>query len=627
MIRLPVNRHRVWQLAFDAVLIVGAWRLTFFLRFDQTTPVFYRHLLDWQVVALVVGIKLATFVLFGFYNRWWRYVSTRDMWGAARGVTVASAVAYLVLYAFPPANTSRLPRGVAALDFLVLLALVAGTRLLARTLIERPPAGLVAHGKEVLIIGAGDAGQLMVREMQRNRQLHYTPIGFVDDDPRKRGDRIHGVRVLGTTDELLHLLRDNKPDEVLIAIPSAPGRVRQQIVETCRAENVPVKTLPGLHELIAGDLNLGRQIRPVQVEDVLGRQQVEVDLELVAAYVKEKTVLVTGAGGSIGSELCRQLARLGAARLVLVDKGESALFEIERELVDERDFPAAIPVLANSGDRAKMRQVFERYRPEVLFHAAAYKHVGMLEANPLQAVANNVLATRALAEVAVEFGVERFVLISTDKAANPKNIMGQSKAVCEWIVESFALHPEVDTRFVAVRFGNVLGSSGSVIPIFRKQIERGGPVTVTNADMTRFFMTIPEASSLVVQAGAMGGRGQVYVLDMGEPVKILDLAKQMIRLSGRNEADIPIVFTGARAGEKVHEVLWNEGETVGPTSHPKIMRAARPQIDTSWLGEALAELERLVEEGDTLGVVAKLRAMVAEPVRTGREAVLEDTFH
>ncbi|MFL5961327.1 MAG: polysaccharide biosynthesis protein [Gaiellaceae bacterium] len=627
MIRLPVNRHRVWQLAFDAVLIVAAWRLTFFLRFDKTTPVFYRHLLDWQVVAMVVAIKLSVFVLFGFYNRWWRYVSTRDMWGAARGVTVASALTYLILYAFPPAITSRLPRSIAALDFLLLLAFVAGTRLLARTLIERPPGGIVAHGKEVLIVGAGDAGQLMVREMQRNRQLHYTPIGFVDDDPRKRGDRIHGVRVLGTTDDLKHVLRDNKPDEVLIAIPSAPGRVRQQIVETCRAEDVPVKTLPGLHELISGDLNLGRQIRPVQVEDVLGRQQVEVDLGLVATYVKEKTVLVTGAGGSIGSELCRQLARLGAARLVLVDKGESALFEIERELVDERDFPAAIPVLANSGDRAKMRGVFERYRPQVVFHAAAYKHVGMLEANPLQAVSNNVLATRSLAEVAVEFGVERFVLISTDKAANPKNVMGQSKAVCEWIVESFALHPEVDTRFVAVRFGNVLGSSGSVIPIFRKQIERGGPVTVTNPEMTRFFMTIPEASSLVVQAGAMGGRGQVYVLDMGEPVKILDLAKQMIRLSGRNEDDIPIIFTGARAGEKVHEVLWNEGEAVGPTSHPKIMRAARPQIDAAWLEESLAELERLVDEGDTLALVAKLRAMVQEPARTGREAVLEDTLH
>jgi FlaA1/EpsC-like NDP-sugar epimerase len=627
VIRLPVNRHRVWQLVFDAVLIVAAWRLTFFLRFDKTTPIFYRHLLDWQVVAMVVAIKLSVFVLFGFYNRWWRYVSTRDMWGAARGVTVASALTYLILYAFPPAVTSRLPRGIAALDFLLLLAFVAGTRLLARTLIERPAAGLVAHGKEVLIIGAGDAGQLMVREMQRNRQLHYSPIGFVDDDPRKRGDRIHGVRVLGTTDDLAHLLRDNKPDEVLIAIPSAPGRVRQMIVETCRAEDVPVKTLPGLHELIAGDLNLGRQIRPVQVEDVLGRQQVEVDLGLVAAYVKDKTVLVTGAGGSIGSELCRQLSRLGAARLVLVDKGESALFEIERELVDERDFSATIAVLANSGDRSKMRQVFEQYRPQVLFHAAAYKHVGMLESNPLQAVVNNVLATRALAEVAVEFGVERFVLISTDKAANPKNVMGQSKAVCEWIIESFALHPEVDTRFVAVRFGNVLGSSGSVIPIFRKQIEQGGPVRVTTPEMTRFFMTIPEASSLVVQAGAMGGRGQVYVLDMGEPVKILDLAKQMIRLSGRDEDDIPIIFTGARAGEKVHEVLWNEGEAVGPTSHPKIMRAARPQIDAGWLEESLADLERLVEEGDTLAVVAKLQAMVAEPVRTGREAVLEDTLH
>jgi FlaA1/EpsC-like NDP-sugar epimerase len=312
---------------------------------------------------------------------------------------------------------------------------------------------------------------------------------------------------------------------------------------------------------------------------------------------------------------------------VLVDKGESELFEIERELISERDFSAGIPVLGDVGDRAKMRQVFERYRPHVVFHAAAYKHVAMLEANPLQAVSNNVLGTRTLAEVAVESGVERFVLISTDKAANPKNVMGQSKAICEWIVESFALHPEVETRFVAVRFGNVLASSGSVIPIFRRQIERGGPVTVTNPEMTRFFMTIPEASSLVVQAGAMGGRGQVYVLDMGEPVSILELAKEMIRLSGRREEDVPIVFTGAKAGEKLHEVLWNDGETVGPTSHPKIMRAARAQIDPSWLEDALGELERLVDDGDTLGVVAKLGSMVSTPVRTGREPVLEDTLH
>ena len=626
--RLPVNRHRIWQLVFDAFLIAAAWRLTFFLSFDQKIPVYYRHYLDWQVTAEVIAITLATFVLFGFYDRWWRYVSTRDMWGAFRGVTVGCALTYLVLYAFPPAHTSRLPHRIPALDYLLLLAFVAGTRLLARSLIERPQGGsLVARGKEVLIVGAGDAGQLLIREMQRNRQLLYTPIGLVDDDPRKKDLRVHGVRVLGTTAELRHVLRDNRPDEVLIAIPSAAGRSRQQIVEDCRAENVPVKTLPGLHELIAGDVDLAGQIRPVQVEDVLGREQVEVDLGAVASYVKDKTVLVTGAGGSIGSELCRQLARLGVARLILVDKGESPLFDIERELVGERDFAAAIPVLGDCGDRAKMRQVFERYRPQVLFHAAAYKHVGMLEANPLEAVSNNVLATHTVGDVAVEFGVERFVLISTDKAANPKNMMGQSKAVCEWIIESFALRPDVDTRFVAVRFGNVLGSAGSVIPIFRRQIERGGPVTVTNPEMTRYFMTIPEASSLVVQAGAMGGRGQVYVLDMGEPVKILDLAKQMIRLSGRDEAEVPIVFTGAKAGEKLHESLWNDGEMVGPTSHPKIMRAARPAIDAEWLEEELGALERLVGDGDTLGVVSRLGQMVREPVRVGTEPVLEDTLH
>jgi FlaA1/EpsC-like NDP-sugar epimerase len=626
-VRFPVNRHRVWQLVFDAVLIVAAWRLTFFLRFDKTTPVFYRHLLDWDVVALIVGIKLATFVLSGFYNRWWRYVSTRDMWGAARGVTIASALTYLVLYAFPPEHTSRLPRSIAAFDFLLLLAFVAGTRLLARTLIERPPAGLVARGKEVLIVGAGDAGQLMAREMQRNRQLHYTPIGFVDDDPRKRGTRIVGVRVLGTTDDLVHVLRDNKPDEVLIAIPSAPGSVRQQIVEACRSERVPVKTLPGLNELISGDLNLAGQIRAVQVEDVLGRQQVEVDLELVSSYVKDRVVMVTGAGGSIGSEICRQLARLGAARLVLVDKGESALFEVERELRDERDYPGVTAALADCGDRGKMRGLFEQHQPEVVFHAAAYKHVAMLESNPIQAVANNVLGTRSLVEAAIEAGVDRFVLVSTDKAATPKNVMGRSKAICEWIVESYALRDDVDTRFVAVRFGNVLGSSGSVIPIFRRQIERGGPVTVRHPEMTRFFMTIPEASSLVIQAGAMGGRGQVYVLDMGEPVRILDLAKQMIRLSGRGEDDVPIVFTGVLPGEKIHEVLWSEGEMVGPTSHPKIMRAARATIDPEWLEESLAELERLVERADPLGIVAKLQTMVEEPHRIGTEAVLEDTLH
>jgi FlaA1/EpsC-like NDP-sugar epimerase len=362
------------------------------------------------------------------------------------------------------------------------------------------------------------------------------------------------------------------------------------------------------------------------VEDVLGREPVEVDVHSIAQYLSGETVLVTGAGGSIGAELCRQIARVEPARLVLVEQSESALFDIERELVGDRGFSAVATVLGDCGDRAKMSQVFERYRPTVVFHAAAYKHVALLEANPLEAVRNNALATRVIAEVAVEYGAGRFVLVSTDKAANPKNLLGQSKALCEWIVEAFGHRDDIRTRFVAVRFGNVLNSSGSVIPIFRRQIEKGGPVTVTHPEMTRYFMTIPEAVSLIVQAGAIGGRGQVYVLDMGEPVKIVDLARNMIRLSGKPESEIPIAFVGVRPGEKLHEELWTDGETVGPTSHPKILRAARPPIEAEWLEEELGELERMVGRGETLDVVSKLAAMLREPRRAGA-AILEDTLH
>jgi FlaA1/EpsC-like NDP-sugar epimerase len=614
---MPITRHRAWQLVADACLIALAWYLAFWLRFDHGIPRPY-HRLFVDTIGIVVPIKLAVFVLFGFYNRWWRYVSTRDMWGAARGVTVASLVADVVVYFAHPVKGFPLPRSIAITDWLLLLAFVAGSRLLARTLIERPAAGgLVARGREVIVVGAGDAGQLIIRELQKTRALGYTPIGLVDDDRRKKNLRIHGVRVLGTTDDLRRIIRDNRPDEVLIAIPSAAGEMRQRIVEITRDEGVPVKTLPALYELISGDVNLVAQIRPVQVEDVLGREQVEVDFDSIAAYLRDKTVLVTGAGGSIGAELCRQIARVEPARLVLVDNAERALFEIERELVDERGFPAAHPVLGDAKDREKLRRVFERYRPSVVFHAAAYKHVPLLEANPLESVRNNVFATRTVAEVAVEFGTERFVLVSTDKAANPKNVMGQSKTVCEWIVEAFGARDDVATRFVAVRFGNVLGSSGSVIPIFRRQIAKGGPVTVTHPEMTRFFMTIPEAVSLVVQAGAIGGRGQVYVLDMGEPVKIVDLARKMIRLSGKEpDRDVPIEIVGARPGEKLHEELWGDGELAEATGHAKILRAARPQIDAAWLEDELGELERLVDAGDTLGVVARLGAMVREPRRT-----------
>jgi FlaA1/EpsC-like NDP-sugar epimerase len=624
---IPVNRHRAWQLLADAGLIALAWWLAFWLRFDKGVPPPYHRLMV-DTILVVIAIKLAVFIVFGFYNRWWRYVSTRDMWGAARGVTVACLLADLVVYFAHPIKGFPLPRSVAVIDWLLLLAFVAGTRLIARSMIERPgAASLIARGKEVIIVGAGDAAQLVIREMLKAPALGYTPIGLIDDDPRKKNLRLHGIRVLGTTDDLRRILRDNPPDEVLIAIPSASGGTRQRVVEIAQDAGVPVKTLPGLYELISGDLNLTGQIRPVQVEDVLGREPVEVDVGSIAQYLAGETVLVSGSGGSIGAELCRQIARVEPARLILVEQSESGLFDIERELVDERRFSAVAPVLGDCGDRAKMSQVFERYRPTVVFHAAAYKHVALLEANPLEAVRNNTLATRVLADVAVEYGARRFVLVSTDKAANPKNLLGQSKALCEWIVEAYGHREEIKTRFVAVRFGNVLNSSGSVVPIFRRQIAKGGPVTVTHPEMTRFFMTIPEAVSLIVQAGAIGGRGQVYVLDMGEPVKILDVARNMIRLSGKTpEGEVPITFVGVRPGEKLHEELWTEGETVGPTSHPKILRAARPPIDVEWLDHELEELGRMVSRGETLDVVSKLAAMLRDPQRAGA-AVLEDTLH
>jgi FlaA1/EpsC-like NDP-sugar epimerase len=621
---IPVNRHRLWQLVADAALIAAAWFFAFQLRFDFNVPPTFADGL-WVTIALVVAIKLAVFVALGFYNRWWRYVSTRDMWRAALGVLVASVLAALAVYFADPFER-RLPRGVVLIDFVLLLGLVAGTRLAARTIFERPGASsLVARGKEVIVVGAGDAGQLVIREMQRSRQLGYTPIGLVDDDPRKKNLRVHGVRVLGTTKELPHVLRDNRPDELLIAIPSASGEDRQKVVEVARREGIPVKTLPGLYELIADEENLAGRIRPVQVEDVLGREPVEVDLDAISEYLQGQTVLVTGAGGSIGSELCRQIARARPARLVLVDQAETPLFEIERELVDERDFTASIPVLADVANRSRMRSIFERYRPAVVFHSAAYKHVPLMEANPLESVRNNVLATKVVTDTAVEFNAERFVLISTDKALNPKAVYGQCKTLCEWIVEAYGSRSDVPTRFVAVRFGNVLGSAGSVITIFKRQIEKGGPVTITHPEMTRFFMTIPEASSLVVQAGAIGGAGEIFVLDMGEPVGILDLARDMIRLSGKEpEREIPFEFIGVRAGEKLHEQLWGEDEEVAETGHPKIQRARRVLIDAAWLEDELTELERLVWDGETLEVVSRLSRMVNAPVRLAREQQVEE---
>jgi FlaA1/EpsC-like NDP-sugar epimerase len=607
--------------AADAGLVTLAWFLAFQVRFDKGVPSRYDEFLGLDVFIAVVSIKLVILVLFGLYHHWWRYVSIRDMWRAVLAVTVASAAAVGFIYLWDPIPGWNLPRGIIAIDWMFTLGFVVGARVLARTLVERARRGIVARRKAALIVGAGDAGQMVIREMLKSPQLGYTPIGLVDDQAGKKNMRLHGVRVLGTTLDLPRLLADNRPDEVIIAIPSGAGEVRQRIVNACRDASVPVKTVPGVHELIAGDLNLSGQIREVQVEDVLGREAVELDVPSIASYVTGATVLVTGAGGSIGSELCRQVASLGAGRIILVDHSENALVAVERELQWERNYTATVPALADVRDPGKVRRLFERHKPSVVFHAAAYKHVPLMEANPLESVRNNVFGTRVLAELAAEHGVKRFVLVSTDKAVRPKNVLGQTKALCEWIVEAAAALEGNGTKFISVRFGNVLGSSGSVIPLFRRQIARGGPVTVTHPDMERYFMTIPEAVQLIVQAGAIGDSGDIFVLDMGKPVKIVDLAHNMIRLSGKEpERDIAIEFIGVRPGEKLHEDLWGEGEASEPTSHPKILRAATAPVDPLWLEDELAELERLVENGETVEVVARLAELLRSPQRLGTTA-------
>ena len=468
-----------------------------------------------------------------------------------------------------------------------------------------------------MIVGAGDGGRLVLREILRNPELGLKPVGFVDDDPLKRRLRIDGVRVLGTTKELGRILDEVEPDEVTIAIPSAPGVLRANVVRCCRERGIPVRTLPTVFELLQSGATAVRQVRDVQIEDILGREPVRMELDRVGAYLSSEVVLVTGAGGSIGKELSRQIARVAPRRLVLLDHAEDNLFTIQRELEDDRHVhPSTLDVvLADCKEEERMREVFAAYRPTVVFHAAAYKHVGLMESNPVEAVRNNAIATRLMARISGQTKVKTFVLVSTDKAVAPATVMGASKALAE-----FALEAEqarfADTRFCAVRFGNVLGSSGSVVPIFRRQIALGGPLTVTDERMTRYFMTIPEAVQLIIRAGGLAktGEGEIYVLEMGEPVRILDLARTMIELSGLDpERDIAIEIVGRRAGEKLHEELFNPYERPQPTPAEKILRAEREARPPKAVDEMFDQIGLLVLEGDAAGLAAKVSELSAIP--------------
>jgi FlaA1/EpsC-like NDP-sugar epimerase len=612
----------VIQIAADAVLVAAAYYLAFRLRFLDASggiPERYDHMLATSIGFVVAG-QLFIFYISGLYEKWWRYFRLPDMIAVLRACAISTAILAITFLLLKPFD-DQIPRSVVVSNFLLTVFLVGGARLLARMiLVERLARRDVRGARRVLVVGAGSGGQMVARELQLNPNLGAKAIGFLDDDPRKRGMRLHGLNVLGTTEEVGQILDELDPDEVLIAIPSAPGVLRGRVVTACRERDVPVRTLPTVFELLRGGVQLTRQLREVQVEDVLGREPVKMELDRVGAYMQDKVVLVTGAGGSIGSELVRQIARVRPKLLVILDHAEDNLFRIDREMVEERHFTRVESVLADCKEPERMLEVMQRFRPDVVFHAAAYKHVPLMEANPLEAIRNNAVATRVTAETAVASGCDRFVLISTDKAVHPRTVMGASKAMAEWIVEAAGRkHPQ--TRFVTVRFGNVLASSGSVVPIFRSQIERGGPVTVTDPEMTRYFMTIPEAVQLVIRSGDLGGAsGEVFVLEMGEPVKIVDLAHNMIRLAGYEpEVGIAIEFVGARPGEKLHEELFNSDERPQATAADRIVRAVREAPrDPEWVNGTLSRLEALVGSGDE----ADLAAQTVELVTQRRAAAL-----
>jgi FlaA1/EpsC-like NDP-sugar epimerase len=644
---LPLHRHALPQLAVDGALVALAYYLAFQLRFEHG-PTGYYEVLRERTIWWVLGGSLPVLVLARVYQRRWRYAGQRDYEAVARAalvivlLTVAAVAVLRPVQRVTQHGTSVIlvPIGVVILFAVLSLVLLVGVRALSRSIYERRPLAAFRGGRKgersVLIAGAGEGGRMVLREIMRNRELGLAPVGFVDDDPVKRGLRIDGVRVRGNTEnELPRILDDAEPDEVIIAIPSAPGATRGRIVRECRARGIPVRTLPTVFELLQTGGALARQMREVRVEDVLGREPVQMELERVGSYLAGETVLVTGAGGSIGAELCRQIARVEPHRIVLLDHAEDNLFSIQRELEDERHVPPSMlaAVLADCKEEERMREVFSEHRPTVVFHAAAYKHVGLMEANPVEAVRNNAIATRVVAHVAGELSVGRFVLVSTDKAVAPATVMGASKALAEFALEAAtARFPQ--THYVAVRFGNVLGSSGSVVPIFTRQIERGGPVTVTDERMTRYFMTIPEAVQLIIRSGSLAGDGgalatdregdvdgavaggrrgaKVFVLDMGEPVRIVELARAMIELSGLDpERDIAIEIVGRRPGEKIHEALFNEYERPRRTSAEKILLAEREPLAVESVESMFAEIGLLVLEGDAAGLAAKVSELSA----------------
>jgi len=611
-----VMRNRYLAL-IDILLILLSTVTAFGIRFDTLTVWTYLSQ-NLFFIPLVLVIRLPLFYFFGLYRRLWRYASVNELVAISEAVLLGTAVAaaVILIVLLPLDLVSGFPRSLLLIEGMLTLLLVGGVRFSFRVTHGARPSGaspaVTRNGsrKRVLIVGAGDAGALILRELHANPGLGLDPVAFLDDDKSKKGLRIHNVPVLGDVHALPAVVQAQKIEVVIIAMPTAPGRVVRKVAELCRKVGVPVKTIPGLYEILGGSVKVSA-IREVELEDLLRREPVKIDLKQVGQYLNGARVLVTGAGGSIGSELCRQVARFKPERLILFELAENNLYQIHRELIAHFPLLAVVPIVGDVRDPSKVDLVFAQQQPVVVFHAAAHKHVPLMESNVDEVVANNVLGTRNVLDASIRHHVNRFVLISTDKAVNPQSVMGASKRVAELMVQDAARRNK--SVFVTVRFGNVLGSSGSVVPLFKEQIAAGGPVTVTHPEMRRYFMTIPEAVTLIVQAAALGVGGEIFVLDMGEPVKISDLATDLIHLSGFEPGEeIEIVYTGLRPGEKLREELFTAREEPQKTKHPQIFVAQGDRCDGEKLQRDLAELESLVLVRDAAKIKAKLKEIVPE---------------
>ena len=597
-----VKRIRISQwryLVLDALILALADIVGLLIRFDMVVP---HDAATSTLYAMVFTIPLRVLILaaFGMYQRLWQYSSVRDLIVVTAAVSSSYLASMAVVMISSPLSWSR---GAALISYMVALGLVGATRLSTRLRAEFAnhkaangrANGTNSSGCTVLIVGAGSAGAMVAKELANHPEIGKRAVGFIDDDPEKIGSVLLSLPVLGTRDQIAEVVLSHRVHEIIIAMPSAPGSVIRATMDACKDLNVRIKTLPGVYELVDGKVSV-KQLRDIQIEDLLGREPVVLDLDQIGAYLAGQTILVTGAGGSIGSEICRQITRFKPKSMILLGHGENSIFEIEQELKRRHPGQHTVAVIADVRDEHRIDRVFEQYKPDVVFHAAAHKHVPLMEANPEEALTNNVFGTRNVARAADRHGAKRFVMISTDKAVNPVSVMGMSKRVAEMVVQ--AIGSTSQTKFMAVRFGNVLGSRGSVVPMFRKQIAEGGPVTVTHPDMTRYFMTIPEAVQLVIQAGAMGKGGEVFVLDMGEPIKITRLAEEIIRLSGMEPGkDMEIVYTGVRPGEKLFEEILTTEEVATSTKHKKIFVAKDAEPDVETLRATMREIAAAVDGG------------------------------